>query len=290
MTSSPPPPAAKAPPPAAGKAAPPPPAPGKAPAAVSTFSPTVTRGRVGGAQRTMIYGSAGVGKSTLLALAPKVLILDLEGGTREMDVPRISGIETFGQLRSVLANDALFDEFDMIGIDTLSKVEILAKQEVFDTTRTSDGSTATSLEAYGYGKGYQYVYDMCRLVLQDMERQLRRGKHITCVAHDTTSKVPNPNGEDYIRFEPRLQSLRSGKSDVRDLFVENSDHVIFVGYDVAVTKDGKGRGAGTRTIFTTEKPTHIAKVRKPGVSIPASMPYTLGESTIWNLLLGNPNP
>jgi hypothetical protein len=37
--------------------------------------------------------------------------------------------------------------------------------------------------------------------------------------------------------------------------------VLFVGYDVAVDKDGKGRGAGTRTLYRAEFPHCMAKSR-----------------------------
>lgn len=232
----------------------------------------------------MIFGSAGVGKTTLLSLAGNVVVIDLEDGTRELDVPRISGIENFKQLRSALGSPAL-DPFDVIGLDSASKAQDLSRIEVFDTI-PGDRGKATRMEDYGYGRGYQHLYDMFSLLIQDLDRLVRRGKHVVLIAHDTTARVPNPTGEDFIRFEPRLQSLRSGKADIRDLVVEWCDNILFLGYDV-ITEDGKGRGGGTRTIFTAERPSHIAKTRR---KVLPSYQCSPGESTIWKLLLGDQTP
>ena len=56
--------------------------------------------------------------------------------------------------------------------------------------------------------------------------------------------------------------------------------MLFIGYDVAVNKDGKGTGSGTRAIYTTERPTHIAKSR----TLNETIPYNDGDSAIWNRL------
>jgi hypothetical protein len=69
--------------------------------------------------------------------------------------------------------------------------------------------------------------------------------------------------------------------------VQWADHVLFLGYDV-VSRDGKGLGGGTRTIWTTERPDHIAKVRgRAERNIPDSLSYEIGNGEIWNMILGD---
>ena len=63
--------------------------------------------RVKGAQRILIYGPGGIGKSTLASLAPGAVILDIEEGTREIDASRVEGIETFDELRACLRSDVI---------------------------------------------------------------------------------------------------------------------------------------------------------------------------------------
>ena len=130
------------------------------------------------------------------------------------------------------------------------------------------GRHAANVEGYGYGKGYGFVFDTFLPLLGDLDRHCRAGRHVVLICHDCTSTVPNPAGEDWLRFEPRLQSPNSGKASIRLRVREWADHVLFIGYDVAVDKDGKGRGAGTRTLYTAELPHFMAKSRTTQETIP----------------------
>jgi hypothetical protein len=62
---------------------------------------------------------------------------------------------------------------------------------------------------------------------------------------------------------------------------EWADHVLFVGYDVAV-KDGKGSGSGTRTIYPCELPHCMAKSR----TLSAPMALSKFDLSLWNQLIG----
>ena len=86
-------------------------------------------------------------------------------------------------------------------------------------------------------------------------------RNVILIAHECVTTVPNPNGEDWMRYEPRLQCPNSGKAAVRLRLKEWADHVLFLGYDVAVDKDGKGKGSGTRTLYPCELPFCMAKSR-----------------------------
>ena len=89
-------------------------------------------------------------------------------------------------------------------------------------------------------------------------------------------------GEDWLRYEPRLQSPASGKSSIRLRLREWADHVLFMGYDVNV-KDGKGQGAGTRTLYPAELTHCMAKSRTCQTPIPvAGDPADLWK-TLFNL-------
>ena len=63
---------------------------------------------------------------------------------------------------------------------------------------------------------------------------------------------------------------------------EWADHLLFVGYDVDV-QDGKGRGAGTRTIYPTERPHCMAKSR----TLAEPVVYERHDAALWNQLLGH---
>lgn len=265
-----------------------PPPPARRPAAPPAEAPlpaatrfTVRSGRVPGPQKVLPYGPAGSGKTTLASLAPKPLLADVEHGSRELDVPRVEGIETFADLRACLQSD-VFDGYETVVIDSVTRAEEMAIAHTLATVPHEKGHKVTSIEGYGFGKGYQHVYDTFLLLLQDLDAHVRKGRNVILIAHDCVADVPNPAGEDFIRYEPHLQSPKSGKASIRNRVVQWADHVLFLGYDV-IAEDGKGKGAGTRTIWPVERPDHVAKSRILTEPVAFSSPT---DGAIWGLIFG----
>ena len=247
---------------------------------------TITSGRVIAPQRVLLYGPGGVGKSTLAALAPNPVFLDIEGGTEDLDIPRVGGIESFADVRACLQSTAL-DAFETIVVDSATKAEEMSILHTVQTVKHEKPEVRiSSIEDYGFGKGYQHNYDTFLLLLADLDSQRRRGRNVILIAHDCISEAPNPLGDDFIRYEPRLQDpgarKKTSNASIRNRTIQWADHVLFVGFDVIV-KDGKGHGGGTRTIYTAQMPDHIAKSRRYAGSLPFTSP-TDGE--IWTHIFG----
>lgn len=267
---------------------PPSPPPSKAPATSSAPTQRKQFQIANGINKTndkvVIYGPGGVGKTELCALIEEVgikpLFLDLEQGSQFHNISRIDDIESWEDLRSILHGE-LWKEFDAIVIDSLTKAEELATAWTIQNVPHEKGHKVSSIEGYGYGKGFTHIYETFLQLLGDLDACYRRGKHILCVAHECTANVPNPTGEDFIRYEPRLQSPPSGKASIRHRVKEWADHLIYIGFDTAVSKDGKATGAGTRTIYPVELPTWWAKSR----SLSDPIPYERGSSEFWKQLL-----
>lgn len=196
---------------------------------------------------------------------------------------RIGSIETFDELRAALHDQSLWSGYGAVVIDSLTKCEELAIQWTFKNVPHPDrpGVSVSRIEDYGFGKGYTYVYETFLLLLGDLDKHIREGRHVICTAHDCTAPVPNPAGEDWIRYEPRLQSPSSGKASVRLRVREWCDHLLFVGYDLLVNEDGKGKGGGTRTIYPTERPAWMAKSR----SLADELVYEKGSFDLWTKML-----
>ncbi len=244
----------------------------------------ITSGIVSGPQKVVEYGPGGVGKSELAAaianIGVKPLFVDIGKGSRFIDVPRIDSIETWEDLRDFLHSDAV-DPFGAIVIDDLTKAEEMATDWVVRNVAHEKGKPISCIQDYGWGNGYGHVFDQMLLLLQDLDAIHRKGKWIICIAHECTSEFPNPNGEDYIRFEPRLQSPGSGKNSVRLRVKEWADHLLFVGYDV-FSKDGKAQGSGTRTIYPLETGMCLAKTR----TLTGTINYERHSEELWKQLTG----
>lgn len=247
----------------------------------------ITSGITTGSDRIVVYGTGGIGKSTLAAYLPKPLFLDAERSTTKLPVSKdvVSG---WGELRGKAAWIA--QNYESLGIrsvvvDSGTVAEELAKEHVIETRlaerQNGPSVKVDSIEGFGWGKGWQFVYDEFNGLLADLDRIADKGLNVCVVAHDVSTPVPNPAGEDFIRWEPHLYSGdKKGRGSIRERVKQWADHVVFIGYDIYV-KDGKGQGSGTRTLYTAELPTHIAKSRTEQLS----MPFDLQDpGAVWTRL------
>jgi hypothetical protein len=233
----------------------------------------VTFGSVVGkrGQRVVIYGTGGIGKTTLTALLEtknawvdadeSLPILRSQLEEINVTIPVTVPATNWETMISSLKADG-WDGVDNIILDTGTKIEEWCLADMLRKVPHPDkGTLVRKIEDYGYGKGYQYLFEHFMPLLTELDRHCRQGRNVVIICHDCTASVPNPEGEDWLRYEPRLQSPATGKASIRLRVKEWADHVLFLGYDIAVDKSRKAQGSGTRTLYTTERPFCMAKSR-----------------------------
>lgn len=280
------------PPPSAAATASKPPTASARPA--KTFS-VAEWGGDGEGKKTLLYGPNGQGKTTLAAMSPNAIFIGLDDGGRETRHPKtgaklraIQGIDSFLDLRDVLHQYDLFPAGSTLVLDTVTKAEELMKQFVLATIKKESGQVATSLEDYGYGKGYSHLTDAARLIIGDLDPLVRRGVHIILLAQQAQATVSNLEGIDYSQDGPSLTGQPKAGMNVRSEFCSWADNIFRLGYadpsvKTANAKATKGKASGTteRFVFTEPQIHFIAKNRMNG-TLPAVMPFaTRDDDSIW---------
>lgn len=237
--------------------------------------------------RVMMYGAGGIGKTTLTCQAPgKSAMVDLDESlsklTRQfseqgIETPAIVPAVNWTEVRTALQAPG-WEKINNIIIDSGSRLEESCVAHTLRTIKNDKDKLVNGIEGYGFGKGYQYVFEQWLKLIGDLDAHVRAGRNVFIICHDCTSNVPNPNGEDWIRYEPRLQNSKS--ASIRLKMKEWCDHVLFIGYDVTVKKgEGKAEGCGSRTMYTAELPHCMAKSRSTQDQI------VIGQENPWEKII-----
>jgi hypothetical protein len=226
---------------------------------------TVRRGTVPRAQRVVLYGVESVGKTTLAAQAPTPLFLDVEDGTAHLDVPRLS-VKTWSALEQAVKEVAAGGhEFRTLVIDSVDWAEKLAVEHMLEKDKKS------SVEDYGYGKGYVLLAEKMTRWLATLDMVVARGVHVLLIAHAKVARHEPPDGmQAYDRYELKLSKQSS------PLIKEWADALLFANFKTRVLEAESGRAKGVggkeRVLYTQRCAAWDAKCRASGV--PEEIPMT----------------
>jgi hypothetical protein len=214
----------------------------------------IESGVLGTPVKAVVYGTEGIGKTTLASKFPAPLFLDTEGGTRRLDVQRMR-IRHWTELEGAfldLARDS--SGFHTVVVDSADWAEKMAKNYVCEK------ANKPSIEAFGYGKGLVLVGEAISRLLESADRVVDRGVNVVFVAHAKTVRVSPPDQTDgYDRYELKMEK---GSSPI---FKEWADLVLFCNYRTHIVEgeDGrkKAKGGRDRVMFSVRSPAFDAKNR-----------------------------
>ena len=217
--------------------------------------------------KTLIYGPEGIGKSTLAAMWPNPIFIDLEGGTNQLPVVRLESPSSWSMLRAELT--AIKNRevpCSTVVIDTMDAAERMCAEYIM----ARDGKK--SIEEWGYGKGYTLLQEEFGRLLDYLTDTAASGINVVVLGHSTVRKFERPDESGaYDRFELKLTK------QVSPMVKEWADMVLFCDYKtyVETNKAGKAKATGgARVIRTTHAPTWDAKNR---FGLPDELPLKLGE-------------
>ena len=227
----------------------------------------ITKGKRARAQKVVIYGTEGIGKSSLASQFPEPLFIDTEGSTDNMDVARLdkptSWIMLNNQIAFIKANPTVCKT---LVIDTIDWAESLC----VDNLCAMHGKKG--IEDFGYGNGYVYAKEEMGRFLNKLQDLIEIGINVVLTAHAQIRKfeLPDEMGS-YDKYELKLGKKTS--SQTAPLVKEWADLLLFCNYKtylVSQEKSNKKKAQGNqRVMYTEHNPAWDAKNRH---GLPSELP------------------
>lgn len=219
----------------------------------------IIKGKINKPVKVTVYGPEGIGKSTFASKFPDPLFIDTEGSTSHMDVARLpeptSWQMILQEVQYVIDNPTCCKT---LIIDTADWAEKLCAEHVCSSNKV------TSIESFGYGKGYTYLKEEFGKFLNRLNDVLGKGINVVITAHAMMRKFEQPDEMGaYDRWELKLSKQCS------PLVKEWADMVLFCNYKTMVVNvdnqgavKGKNKAqGGKRVMYTSHHPCWDAKNR-----------------------------
>ena len=214
----------------------------------------ITRGKQERAQKVLIYGQHGVGKTTFAACFHDAVFIDTEGGTAEFDVARLPAPTSWEMFLSELQWVGTNCAGGTVVVDSIDWAENMC------TTYVCNQKGWADIESPGYGKGYVAIKDEFRNLLRWFDWLQGMAVNVVVVAHEQITTITAPG--DAVGYS--VHGLKLSKH-VAPLLMEWADAVLYCHFKTTVLSDGKNKahaiGGTERVIQTTHTATIDAKNR-----------------------------
>ena len=211
--------------------------------------------------KCVIYGPESIGKTTLSSKFENPLIVDVENGSNSLNVRRIRCDKSWEELITVVKEIVKTPGIcKTIVIDTLDWAEYLCTRYVCEKYKKGN------IDEFGYGKGYTYLTEEFKRLLDALDEAIDAGLHVVCNAHAKPRKfeLPEEMGS-FDRYELKLTK------NTAPIVKEWCDCLLFCNFKTYVITDesNKKKAQGNkRVIYTSHSAVYDAKNR---VGLPDEM-------------------
>lgn len=192
---------------------------------------TIEKGKKFQPPRILIYGTEGVGKSTIASKSAFPIFIQTEDGLGQIDCHKFPLATSFRQVCDQIQTIGTEKhEYQTIVIDSLDWLEKIIWTEVCRRTNASNIEKVLG----GFSKGYTASLDEWKQIINLLEGCRAKGMCILLIAHSKTEKVEDPETSNYDRYSPRLNK------HAQALITEWVDAVLFAHKKMIVRKEGTG--------------------------------------------------
>jgi hypothetical protein len=227
----------------------------------------IVRGKVAGPVRGVLYGTEGIGKSTLASQWPNPLILDTEDGTGQIDCARVAIHDCVSLESAMLDISGDPRGFKTVVVDSADWME---RQIIEHLVRKAN---KRSIEDFGFGKGYVMLAEYVSRILNVADTLIAAGVNVLFVAHAHVKRTSPPDETDgYDRYELKLTKHAA------PLLKEWCDLLLFANYRTKLVEGGDGRkkaiGGKERLLYAERAAAWDAKNR---FGLPESFPMSIDQ-------------
>ena len=210
--------------------------------------------------KVIIYGTEGVGKTTLASKFPKPLFIDAENGSGALNVARYPYPTSWQMLMSEVQEFLNNPQgYKTLVIDSIDWAEAKAIEMI------CVGMKVNGIEDIGWSKGYTYLNEEMGRLLNLLTEVINRGVNVVLIAHMVIRTITKPEETgSYDRYELKLKQAKNGNNC--QLVKEWADLILFCNYREFLVADkttGKKKATGgkERIMYTEHAATWDAKNR-----------------------------
>lgn len=184
-----------------------------------SFLQQVTTGATRAGIRIVLAAQEKMGKTTLCAGAPGVLLVPLEVGFAGVSVAKTPMVQTFEDFQALLAEvmtSAQRGQFPYrtIAFDSATALERMIDDYVLRLDQAGKTKTSTMESAHGgYGKAYTLAKSVFDGVLKQLDMlAVHGGVNIIFTCHVFSSKISDPTAGEYDSWDLLLHSPKNSKT------------------------------------------------------------------------------
>jgi hypothetical protein len=245
-------------------------------------------------KKIIIYSETNMGKTTLAGMAPRPVFVCPDRGLEDLDHPRdgqwdvITGVDTWDDIRDVSQDLNVLANHDTLVFDTATVIQNrLCVDWVVRNIKKEKGGVASSITNYGYGKGYEHVFNNMLLWQGDLDRIVESGKNVIILCQLEKRTETDPEYGEYWKSYPDL--YEKGNAPVSGCFTAWANYVFKIGWDdVEINEDKIAETSDFRAIYFKPKYSHIVKYKSSAFDEYDTVDFdNKNDDSLWKIMFGD---